>query len=68
MKHRYEDGTSWKVGDHVYFRVENQNMWSGDTMGTLIMDKKEWKISCPRSGVITIGKGYDAYPGTLIKA
>lgn len=55
----------YKVGDFVTFDVENSNLWVGDLFGRIIERSGELAIQTERSGVVTIGKGYDAYPGTI---
>lgn len=54
-------------GDIVRFEVENKDMWSGDNKGCVIYEDHRpcFSIKTSRSGIITIGMGYDAYPGTL---
>ncbi|MFA6158134.1 MAG: hypothetical protein WC763_00700 [Candidatus Paceibacterota bacterium] len=54
-----------KVGTKVQFGVENQDDWNGDLEGVLIHESGEFKIKTARSGTLTIGKGYDAYWGTI---
>jgi len=56
-----------KIGDKVRFKVENQDMWSGDLVGTLDWQNGEFVIKTENSGIITIDKGYDAYFHTLEK-
>jgi len=63
---------TFSPGSRVEFQVENQDMWAGPTYGTLIYKKNkrtkkdEFMIHLPDScGIITIGHGYDAYPGTI---
>ena len=56
-----------EVGSEVSFMVENQDDWMGDTRGTLIFEDGEFKIETKHSGVVTIGKGYDAYWNTIEK-
>ena len=57
-----------KKGDKVCFSVENQ--WSGGyygpTTGILHREKGEWFI-ITKAGIMTIGKGYDAYYGSIEK-
>ena len=53
------------AGSKVWFKMENQDMWMGDNQGTLIFQKGQWKIQTKNSGMITIGKGLDAYAGTI---
>ena len=54
------------VGTRVHFRMENANMWGGDTTGILQHDGTEFYIQTRLSGKITINKGYDAYLNTII--
>jgi len=54
------------VGSSVAFRVENQDQWFGPTKGTLIQQNGEFMIELFNGQTITIGKGYDAYPKTLV--
>lgn len=52
-------------GKKVKFMVENQDCWSGDRSGILIYENGEFMIQTKNTGKVTIGKGYDAYPGTV---
>lgn len=52
---------SFAEGTIVTFRVENEDMWGGDTRGVLINIDGEWLIDTEHSGRITIDRGYDAY-------
>jgi len=63
-----------KLGDYVWFGVENQDMWGGDRYGILVKEfcpehkKKEIMIKTEHNGLITINHGLDAYSGTIKKA
>lgn len=61
------NGIKLKVGDIVRFKMENQDRWIGDNEGEIIVCEGEFCIQCKNSGIITIGKGYDAYPGNIEK-
>ncbi len=56
-----------KVGDEVIFKVENQDIWVGDTTGILDFIDGEFVIRTKRSGILTIDKGYDVYFNTIKK-
>ena len=57
---------TFNVGDKISFEVENQisGGYCWDNHGELRMRKGDWIIKT-RQGVVTIGKGYDAYIGTI---
>lgn len=51
-------------GDEVTFRVENQDVWTWPTWGTLNMMKDEPFIET-RRGNVSINNGYDAYINSI---
>tara|TARA_R110000737_G_scaffold15021_1_gene31309 strand:+ start:764 stop:1033 length:270 start_codon:yes stop_codon:yes gene_type:complete len=60
-------------GDTVYFEVENPDMWIGGSEGVLVFKLcctcqcNEWFINTEGNTYVSIGKGYDAYPRSLVK-
>ena len=63
MKKLFKDNIH--EGDLVIFDVENPCMWSGDREGVIKFKGNNWCIETKRSGIVTIGKGYDAYYATI---
>ena len=53
-----------RVGTRVFFMVENQNQWNGGNSGILEHDGTNFVIETPK-GIVTIGRGYDAYRETV---
>ena len=54
-------------GDIVRFEVENQDMWIGAIRGEVYFEETEACFAIKNKGqsYVTIGHGYDAYPGSL---
>lgn len=65
-----KDNKPIEIGSTVSFEVENRDTWQGPTKGVLELDENgEFIIrGKDKYGIemtVTIGKGYDAYPGTV---
>ena len=59
---------SYKLNDIVMFKVENHDVsiWSPfPGVGHIIEQDGELAIQSKIGPIVTIGKGYDAYPGTI---
>lgn len=62
----HRTGQRIAIGNHVFFLVENQNLWGGKNDGVMKYDhtNDSFYIDTGRLRV-TIGQGYDAYPNSL---
>lgn len=58
-----------KIGDTVYFRMENSDMWFGDVIGVLKYNDvlEELVIDTKNSGEIRIGQYLSAYYNSIRK-
>ena len=54
-----------KLGTKVYFEVENQDQWYGDSFGILCYQNGEYVIETERSGTIKTDGHYSAYWNTI---